>query len=126
MGEAGVKTAPAALVGLSVLVVLALASCASPKYDVEPGPAHPPAQRPTYHPPTVETPTRPSAPPDQCGAHELQWLVGKPKSDIPIPAEITNRRVMCTTCPRTEEYISRRLNIEFDQNSGIVQSVRCG
>ena len=35
---------------------------------------------------------------DLCKAGELQWLVGKPKSEIPVPVQVVNRRVACTTC----------------------------
>ena len=51
--------------------------------------------------------TGPNVPPamaDMCKAEPLQWLVGKPKTEIPVPVEVVNRRVTCTTCPVTEDY----------------------
>lgn len=61
-----------------------------------------------------------------CKAGEMQWLVGKPKTDIPVPVEVVNRRVTCTTCPITEDYSAYRLNIFFNQETGVVEQVRCG
>jgi hypothetical protein len=125
MGEAGVSKR---IGSLAALVLLVLASCASPRYDTTTPPAQPTQpSHPVAHNPQPPRSVAPPAPPaDQCGAQDLQWLVGKPRTEIPIPAEISNRRVMCTTCPRTEEFIGRRLNIEYDQDSGLVKSVQCG
>lgn len=63
---------------------------------------------------------------DLCRAAEMQWLVGKPRTDIPVPVEVVNRRVACTTCPITEDYSAYRLNIFFNQETGLVEQVRCG
>lgn len=63
---------------------------------------------------------------DLCKAGELQWLVGKPRTEIPVPVEVVNRRVACTTCPVTEDYSPYRLNIFYDQETGLVETVRCG
>ena len=63
---------------------------------------------------------------DQCRAGELQWLVGKAKTEIPVPVEVVNRRVTCTTCPVTEDYSAYRLNIFFNAETEIVEQVRCG
>ncbi len=64
--------------------------------------------------------------PDQCGAHELQWLVGRDRSEIPVPVNPYARRVTCTTCAVTEDYSPTRLNIFFDQDTSKVETVRCG
>lgn len=69
---------------------------------------------------------QPPAEADLCKAGEMQWLVGKPKTDIPVPVEVVNRRVTCSTCPITEDYSAHRLNIFFNQETGIVEQVRCG
>jgi hypothetical protein len=61
-----------------------------------------------------------------CNADELQWLVGKPRSQIPVPVDVVNRRVACTTCPITEDYSPYRLNIFYNQQTGLVEQVRCG
>lgn len=63
---------------------------------------------------------------DLCRAAELQSLVGQPRTEIPVPVDVINRRVVCTTCPITEDYSPYRLNIFFDQETGIVEEVRCG
>lgn len=118
LGKEGLKP-------LAAAALLALAACASGESAEAPLPSGyaPPAAvatRPAY------SPAPPPKPADSCGASELAWLVGKPKEQIPIPVELSNRRVLCTTCPRTEEYIPRRLNIYFDLDSGVVQQVACG
>ena len=63
---------------------------------------------------------------DLCRAAPLQSLVGQPRTEIPVPVDVINRRVTCTTCPITEDYSPYRLNIFFDQQTGIVEEVRCG
>jgi hypothetical protein len=63
---------------------------------------------------------------DLCRAGELQWLVGKPKSEIPVPVDVVNRRVTCTTCPVTEDFVPHRLNIFFNADTDVVEQVRCG
>ena len=63
---------------------------------------------------------------DVCKAGELQWLVGKPRSEIPVPVDVVNRRVVCSTCPVTEDYSPYRLNIFYNQQTGIVERVSCG
>ncbi|MBX3476450.1 MAG: hypothetical protein KF910_02475 [Brevundimonas sp.] len=61
-----------------------------------------------------------------CRARDMQWLVGKPKAEIPVPVQVVNRRVTCTTCPVTEDYSAHRLNIFYDRETGLVEQVRCG
>ena len=68
----------------------------------------------------------PTARVDVCRAGELQWLVGKPKTEIPVPVDVVNRRVTCTTCPVTDDYSPYRLNIFFNARTQIVEQVRCG
>lgn len=63
---------------------------------------------------------------DLCHAAELQSLVGQPRTEIPVPVDVINRRVTCTSCPITEDYSPYRLNIFYDQDTGIVEEVRCG
>ena len=74
--------------------------------------------------PTGAPPADPRA--DMCRAGELQWLVGKPKAEIPVPVDVVNRRVTCTTCPVTQDYAAHRLNILFNEQTEIVEQVRCG
>lgn len=63
---------------------------------------------------------------DICKASELQWLVGRTRSEIPVPVDVVNRRVACTTCPVTEDYSPYRLNILYDRVSGRIETVVCG
>lgn len=63
---------------------------------------------------------------DLCRAGEMQWLVGKPKTEIPVTVNVVNRRVTCTTCPITEDYSPYRLNIFFNAQTDVVEQVRCG
>jgi hypothetical protein len=75
--------------------------------------------------PAVEAPV-PSPRPDRCGATEHQWLVGEPRTSIPVPVDVSHRRVTCTTCPMTEDYSENRLNILYDRENGLVERVFCG
>lgn len=61
-----------------------------------------------------------------CKADEFQWLIGKPRTEIPVPVDVVNRRVACTTCPITEDYSPYRLNIFYNQRTGLIEQVRCG
>lgn len=105
---------------LTFLMILGLSACA----------AAPPATPAATTPPPVSIaptiPLPPPPPPDSCGARDLQWLVGQPKSRIPVPTDPSRRRVACTTCPVTLDYSPARLNIFFDAETGIVKEVKCG
>lgn len=63
---------------------------------------------------------------DLCKARDHQYLVGKLKSEIPVPVEVVNRRVVCTTCPVTMDFSPYRLNFFFNAETNIVEQVRCG
>lgn len=112
-------------------LILALALAACETTPAAPGTA---AATPESAPEAVEMAevsqpvgTRmPSADQDLCKAGEMQWLVGKNRSEIPVPVEVVSRRVVCTTCPVTEEFSPYRLNIFYDDATGVVQQVRCG
>jgi hypothetical protein len=67
-----------------------------------------------------------NTPGDMCGASKLQWLVGRSKTDIPVPVDPSLRRVTCTACPVTMDFNPRRLNILYDEASGTVREVKCG
>jgi len=102
---------------LILIAILALTACAS-------APSAQPAPPSIADTPTLALP--PPPPLDSCGAKEMQWLVGKPKSQIPVPTEPARRRVVCTTCPVTLDYSAYRLNILFDAETGIIKEVKCG
>ncbi len=117
---------------LFVFFFMGLASCTSaPEAPVAPSPK-PTPQAPVYHPPVVSRPAPPPLPTykpmaaDQCGASALQALVGKPRTEIPVPLEPGKRRVVCSTCIVTQEYRSDRQTIVFSSETGIIESVKCG
>jgi hypothetical protein len=56
----------------------------------------------------------------------MQRLVGRPRSEIPVPLQPSRQRVACTTCPVTLDFNPARLNFFFDAATGIVREVRCG
>ena len=63
--------------------------------------------------------------PDACGAAAARSLIGTHVGAVSFPAG-ANVRVVCTTCPITRDYRPDRLNVRFDQATGIVRSVDCG
>ena len=63
---------------------------------------------------------------DTCGATALASLVGQSRAAIPIADDISKRRVVCTTCPRTQDYRPDRLTIFFDAPTGRVTTLQCG
>ena len=56
----------------------------------------------------------------------MQYLVGKSRTEIPVPVEVVNRRVTCTTCPVQQDFSAYRLNIFYNAQTGIIEQVRCG
>jgi len=120
---------------LSGVLLAVLASCAPP-----PPPPRQPLQRPValarpspYDTPTPYVTPKPSSQPpapktaaDACGAAAHAYLVGKNRSEIPIPVDPAQRRVACSTCPLTQELRPTRLNILYNSESGVIESVRCG
>lgn len=110
MEQGGVRT-----LGLLAAPLVLLAACTN-------GPIPPPAESP---PPIPAYEPRP-VPRDQCGAETLQHLVGQPRTEIPVPVDVSNRRVTCTDCPLTEDYSPNRLNILFDRDTELVERVYCG
>ncbi len=113
----------------TALLAAALAGCAS-----EPEPAPPAAAvvSPTAVP-LVLDPAPLAIPPvsgavahDTCGANALAGVIGRPRTSIPIPVDLTRRRVVCTTCPISQEYRPDRLTILYDLRTGVVTGLRCG
>lgn len=76
----------------------------------------------------VENASPATSPPssDQCGAAALQTLVGQPRTAIPVPVDVSHRRVACTTCPLTEDYSPSRLNILYNRDTNLIERVFCG
>ena len=102
---------------LTCVAVLALAACATP--PPEPAPQPPPLAAP---PPVVQPP----APADTCGADQVRHLIGRPRTEIPVPLRPDLQRVACTTCPVTLDHNPNRLNFFFDAQTGIIKEIRCG
>jgi len=130
--------------GLGLAAFVLLIGCASQPHDNErwpqaPAPV-PPSAPPVYQPPAsapiplqqnpapapAQSPAyRPMAN-DQCGAAALQYLVGRPRTEIPVPLQPSTRRVVCSTCVVTQEYRADRQTIVFDSDTGLIKSVACG
>jgi hypothetical protein len=123
MGKAGVKWAA----GLAL--VLGLAACSGPQY---PTTAAVHAAPPALSPPALEpAPRSPAQRPqislrDQCGAAGLQGLIGRPRTEVPIPLDPNRQRVACTRCPGAEDSDPSRLNFFFDAETGVIKQIRCG
>ncbi len=132
--------------GLALAVLMLLAGCASANRENERWPEVPaPKPAPSYSPPAYQPPPpapmpvpetpAPAAPQspayrpmanDQCGAAALQYLIGKPRTEIPVPLQPSTRRVVCSSCVITQEYRADRQTIVFDSDTGIIKSVSCG
>lgn len=63
---------------------------------------------------------------DTCGAGALAWLVGQPRSRIPIPADLSRRRVSCTACVVAPDVRLDRLDILYDARTDRVAKITCG
>ena len=63
---------------------------------------------------------------DTCGATALASLVGRPRTEIPVPVDLTRRRVACTACPVAPDVRLDRVNILFDARTGLVTRITCG
>jgi hypothetical protein len=108
----------------AVAALIALGACTGPS---QPAPAPAAQAAPARPPPPAATASAaPSTPADRCGAAPLQYLVGKPRTDIPVPVNPSLRRVVCSTCMITQDYVEGRQTITYDTQSGLVTSVRCG
>lgn len=63
--------------------------------------------------------------PQRCDAEGARSLIGSHVGAVSFPAG-TNVRIVCTTCPTTKDLRPDRLNVRFDEATGIIQSVDCG
>lgn len=91
--------------GLAMIVTLATAACA-PVESITPVGAE-------------------SGTPQRCDAAAAQSLVGSHVGAVDFVAG-ANVRIVCTTCPTTRDLRPDRLNVRFDQATGIIQKVDCG
>lgn len=62
---------------------------------------------------------------DDCGASQFQFLVGRPNDQIPTTLPST-ARVVADNQAVTMDYIPDRLNIVWNHETRMVESVRCG
>ena len=63
---------------------------------------------------------------DTCGAGAYQYLVGKPKSEIPAKPPGKIWRVVSNKQMVTMDYVEARLDIVWDAATKRVLSVKCG
>ena len=71
-------------------------------------------------------PMPPGDGPSQCRADQYQRYIGRNRSELPARPAGETWRVTCTTCPVTMDYNPRRLNILYDQSTGVIREVKCG
>lgn len=71
-------------------------------------------------------PRPPGDSPTQCKAGQYQRFVGRSRSELPARPADEVWRVTCTTCPVTMDYNPRRLNILFEEATGVIREVKCG
>jgi hypothetical protein len=71
-------------------------------------------------------PMPPEDGPARCKADQYQRFVGRNRSELPARPSGEVWRVTCTTCPVTMDYSPNRLNILFDEASGVIREVKCG
>lgn len=67
----------------------------------------------------------PPSGPDTCNAAANQSLIGRHIGAVTFPAD-ANIRVACTTCMVTQDYRPDRMNIRFDEETGVIEEVSCG
>lgn len=68
----------------------------------------------------------PSDAPTQCRAERFQAYVGRNRSELPPRPAGETWRVTCTTCAVTMDYQPARLNIVYDERTGVIRQVKCG
>jgi hypothetical protein len=135
VAQAGLRRAAAG--GLVFTIVGAvLVGCAANSIDGALGPpsAKPalpigPVARAAVEVQTGQVPTPqpyPQMSNDTCGANALAYLIGRPKTEIPIPADLSHRRVACAACPVAPDVRMDRLNIIYDAETGKVMRLTCG
>ncbi len=68
----------------------------------------------------------PSDGPSQCKADQYQRYVGRNRSELPAKPASETWRVTCTTCLVTMDFNPTRLNVVYDEATGIIREVKCG
>ena len=101
------------------LVLTALAACVQkpPRWA---------APAPTIEPLTLAKPAPEPGRPDLCNAQSLSYLIGRPRTEIPIPVDPSTRQVVCTTCIAPDDHSVMRQRILFDAETSLITAVGCG
>tara|TARA_R110002167_G_scaffold7040_4_gene33231 strand:+ start:1500 stop:1781 length:282 start_codon:yes stop_codon:yes gene_type:complete len=73
----------------------------------------------------AQTPVAEAPAPARCDAAASQSLIGSHVGAVSF-ARDANVRIVCTTCAATMDYDPERLNLRFDEATGIIKSVDCG
>jgi len=73
----------------------------------------------------TSTTSNPDATPQRCDAASARSLIGSHVGAVSFASD-ANVRIVCTTCPTTRDLRPDRLNIRFDEATGIIKSVDCG
>ena len=63
--------------------------------------------------------------PQTCDAAAARSLIGSHVGAVDFAAG-TNVRIVCTTCATTRDYRADRLNVRFNEQTGIIERVDCG
>lgn len=63
--------------------------------------------------------------PQRCEVEDARLLIGRHVGAVTFTRD-ANVRIVCTSCPVTKDLRPDRLNIRFDQSSGIIERVDCG
>ncbi len=63
--------------------------------------------------------------PRRCDAEDASSLIGSHVGAVTFHPD-ANVRIVCTTCATTRDYRPDRLNVRFDEATGIIRSVDCG
>ena len=98
-----------------LLLLAGLAACQSPP------PSTPPADGAAD-----ASPTLPAADQDTCQAASYASLLGSNYKQAPAAPAGKVFRVVCTTCPMTMDFNPQRLNIIYDEKSGLIRRLTCG
>lgn len=73
----------------------------------------------------TEPALNPQPTPQRCDAEGARSLIGSHVGAVSFASD-ANVRIVCTTCPTTRDLRPDRLNVRFDEATGIIKSVDCG
>jgi hypothetical protein len=60
----------------------------------------------------------------QCDAAGAQSLIGSHRGAVTFPVD-ANVRFVCSECAMTQDYRPDRLTIIYDEDTGVIEQVRC-